>query len=213
MKQVFALGAAVILTFTACSRRSPEGSGGSELITDIEETIAAQTVVNRYLFTSVTPKLRTCWSRLQGEGTVDLALRYARSDKNWVFEKVDTISSTMPVDQMRAAQACMHEAATGTSFTLGERPGGTNFERFVVKWRWLVPLPPEGSQEMARRVGEQEPPKGCAKCITDGGARCVWSETGKQEDCRVDGPTQCSTNGTKCLSGVYGRAGNGIVIF
>lgn len=211
MKQICALAAAAIFLVIGCTRRSPDG-GGSE-INDIEETIAAQTVVNHYLFTSVTSKLRTCWSKLQGEGTVDLALRYAKSNTKWMFEKVDAISSTLPDEQLRLAQACMQEASTGSSFALEERPGGKNFERFVVKWRWLVPLPAEGSQEMARRVGEQDPPKGCAKCISNYPARCVWSETGKEEDCRVEAPNACSTTGTKCLSGLYGRAGSGILIF
>ncbi len=210
MKNVLSVFTAVTLVFTACTQRPPERS---ELLDDLEATIADQQSVNHYLFTAVTPKLRTCWSKLQGEGTVDLALRYTKSDQKWVFERADTISSTLPNTQFTAAQVCMQEAVTGSSFALDERPGGKVFERFVLKWRWLVPLPAEGSQEMARRASEQDPPKSCAKCIAHYPARCVWSETGKEEDCRVHGPNVCSTTGTKCLSGIYGRAGNMIVIF
>ncbi|HJU73938.1 MAG TPA: hypothetical protein VJ717_09335 [Gemmatimonadaceae bacterium] len=208
MKHVFALATAVF-AFTACNP-APEAS---ELITDLEQTAASQSVVNHYFFTSVTPKLRTCWSQLQGEGTVDLALRYTKSDSGWMFERVEPLTSTLPNEQVAAAQACMQEAATGSSFALEEPRGGKSFEKFVVKWRWLVPLPEEKSQEMARRLNNTDPPKGCAKCIANYPARCVWSETGKEEDCRVEAPNSCSTTGTKCLSGLYGRAGSGIIIF
>jgi hypothetical protein len=208
MRPIFPLVAASLIA--ACA---PEPAERSELLDDLEATVAAQTAVNHYLFTSVTPKLRTCWGSLQGEGTVDLALRYRLSDGKWTFERADTIGGTLPNEQQSAAQACMQQAAMGSSFELAEPAGAKTFERFVVKWRWLVPLPPEGSQIMARRLNDQEPPKGCAKCIANYPARCVWSETGKEEDCRVDGQNVCSTTGTKCLSGLYGRAGSGILIF
>jgi hypothetical protein len=208
MKRRFVAGAAFILVFAACNR--PQRSG---LLDDLEETVAAQQVVNHYLFTSVTPKLRTCWSRVQGEGTVDLALRYRRSDRKWVFERAEIIRSTLTNEQAAAAQACMQESANGSSFDLDEKPGGKAFERFVLKWTWLVPLPEEGSEAMARRAGGLTPAAGCAKCISNYPARCQWSTTGSEEDCRVEGPNACSTTGTKCLTGIYGRAGDMIVIF
>jgi hypothetical protein len=207
MKRSLLVGAAFILVFAACNR--PQRSG---LLDDLEETVAAQQVVNHYLFTSVTPKLRTCWSRLQGEGTVDIALRYRKSDRKWVFERAEVIRSTVP-NAADAALACMQESASGSSFDLDEKPGGKAFERFVLKWTWLVPLPEEGSEAMARRAGGLTPASGCAKCISNYPARCQWSETGKEEDCRVEAPNACSTTGTKCLTGIYGRAGNMIVIF
>lgn len=209
MKQSFFISAGLLLVFAACNR-SPQTSG---LLEDLEETVAAQQVVNHYLYTSVTPKLRTCWSRVQGEGTVDLALRYKKTDRQWVFERAEAIRSTLPNEQAAAALACMGQSATGSSFVLDEKAGGKAFERFVLKWTWLVPLPEEGSEAMARRAGGVTPASGCAKCIANYPARCQWSETGKEEDCRVEGPNVCSTTGTKCLTGIYGRAGNMIVIF
>jgi hypothetical protein len=209
MKRSFLIGAALILVFAAC-KRSPQTSG---LLEDLEETVAAQQVVNHYLYSSVTPKLRTCWSQLQGEGTVDLALRYRKTDRQWVFERAEAIRSTLPNEQAAAAVACMGQSASGSSFVLDEKAGGKAFERFVLKWTWLVPLPEEGSEAMARRAGGVTPASGCAKCITNYPARCQWSETGKEEDCRVESPNSCSTTGTKCLTGIYGRAGNMIVVF
>jgi hypothetical protein len=208
MKKRLLIGAALVVGFAACNR--PQRS---DLLDDLEQTIAAQQVVNHYLFSSVTPKLRTCWSKLQGEGTVDIALRYRKSDGKWAFERAEPIRTTLPNEQLAAAVACMGESAKGSSFALDESAGEKAFERFVVKWTWLVPLPEEGSEAMARRAGGLTPASGCAKCISNYPARCQWSETGKEEDCRVEAPNACSTTGTKCLTGIYGRAGNMIVIF
>ena len=209
MKQSVLVSAALMLVLAACNKAPRE----STLMEDLEETVAAQQIVNHYLYSSVTPKLRTCWSRLQGEGTVDIALRYRKSDRKWGFERAEAIRSTLPNDQAAAALACMSESATGSSFVLDEKAGGKAFEKFVLKWTWLVPLPEEGSEAMARRAGGLSPSSGCAKCISNYPARCQWSETGKEEDCRVEAPNACSTTGTKCLTGIYGRAGNMIVIF
>jgi hypothetical protein len=208
MKRSFLVGAALILVFAACNR--PQRS---TLLDDLEQTVAAQAVVNHYLFTSVTPKLRTCWNRVQGEGTVDVALRYTKSEGKWVFDRVEVIRSTLSNEQAAAAQACMQTSASGSSFALDEKAGGKSFEKFVLKWTWLVPLPDEGSEAMARRAGGLTPASGCAKCNANYPARCEWSTTGSEEDCRVEGPNSCSTTGTKCLTGIYGRAGDAIVIF
>jgi hypothetical protein len=208
MRCTFLVGAAFILAVAACNR--PQRS---TLLDDLEATVTAQEIVNHYLYTSVTPKLRTCWSKLQGEGTVDLALRYRRSNQQWIFERGEIIRSTLTNDQAAAALACMQQSANGSSFALDERPGGKAFERFVLKWTWLVPLPEEGSEAMARRAGGLTPASGCAKCNANYPARCEWSQTGSEEDCRVEGPNSCSTTGTKCLTGIYGRAGDMIVIF
>jgi hypothetical protein len=210
MKHRFLVGAALMLVFAACKQYPPRESS---LLDDLEETVAAQQVVNHYLFTSVTPKLRTCWSRVQGEGTVDIALRYRKSDRQWTFERAEAIRSTLTNEQSAGAVACMQESAKGSSFALDEKAGGKAFERFVLKWTWLVPLPEEGSEAMARRAGGLTPAAGCAKCISNYPARCQWSTTGSEEDCRVEGPNACSTTGTKCLTGIYGRAGDMIVVF
>lgn len=187
----------------------------SDYLNDIEETISAQEQVNYYFHKEVTPKLRTCWGSVKGEGTIELGLTYTSEKGLWVFESAKTIRSNLAAAQDAVALRCMQDAAAGTSFELRERKGGKSFEKFLVKWIWVVPLPPEGSEAMARSVSEVEPDKkGCAKCITTyPGARCQWSEKGAEADCRVDGPYVCSTSGTKCLTGIYGRAGDGVIIF
>lgn len=209
MRRNVLAGAALMLAFTACNRPPRQSS----VLDDLEATIAAQEVVNHYLYTSVTPKLRGCWGRLEGEGTVDIALRYKKSERKWVFDRAEAIRSTLTAEQSAAALACMQEAAGGSSFALDEKAGGKAFEKFVLKWTWLVPLPQEGSEAMARRAGGLTPAAGCAKCIANYPARCQWSQTGSEEDCRVEGPNSCSTTGTKCLTGIYGRAGEAIVVF
>lgn len=212
MKHVYLVGAALALIFVACTQSgTPKQSGRS--LDELEETIAAQQVVNHYLYTAVTPKLRTCWGRVQGDGTVDIALRYSKLGGRWVFDSAESIRSTLPEEQAAIALRCMQESARATSFVLDEKRGGKNFEKFVLKWTWLVPLPAEGSEAMARRAGGLTPAAGCAKCNPNYPASCQWSQTGSETDCRVDGPTVCSTSGTKCLTGIYGRAGDMIVVF
>lgn len=211
MRRVHLIGAALALIFVACTQRGTPHRG--TLLSDLEDTIAAQQVVNHYFYTTVTPRLRPCWDRVQGEGTVDIALRYSKAGGRWVFDSAEGIRSTVPQEQAAVALRCMQESARATSFVLDDRRGGKTFEKFVLKWTWLVPLPADGSEAMARRAGGLTPAAGCAKCISNYPARCQWSPTGSEEDCRVEGPNACSTTGTKCLTGIYGRAGDMIVIF
>lgn len=219
MKRIQLVGL-VSLTVLACTHRgapppnappAPGSQDQSGAPLDAT-TIAAQEAVNRYFHAAVTPKLRTCWDRVQGEGTIELALTYVRSEGGWMLESVAALRSDLPEEQRAAAVRCMQESARGTSFTLGGDEGSRNAGKLVLKWVWLVPLPAEGSDVMARRAGEMDTPQGCAKCIANYPARCQWSSSG-EADCRVDGPTQCSTSGTKCLSGIYGRAGGSIITF
>jgi hypothetical protein len=188
--------------------------GALERGLEAERTIAAQTVVNHYFYTVVTPKLRTCWDRVKAEGTIEMALTYRKSGQRWVFDGVERIGSSVPEKEAAAALQCMQDSARDTSFVLEEKDRAKKYEKFVLKWTWLVPLPAEGSEIMARRLNDTtEPARGCAKCNPNYPARCEWSKTGSEGDCRVEGPTSCSTTGTKCLTGIYGRAGGAIIIF
>ena len=210
MKPINLVGAALSLIFVACTYSATPQSQEQKAL---EETITAQVAVNHYFYTAVTPRLRACWDRVQGEGTIEMAFRYSKSRGDWVFESVEGIRSSLPAEQGAVALRCMQESARATSFTLKEEGGAKVFEKFVLKWTWLVPLPAEGSEIMARRLGTVTPTAGCAKCISNYPARCQWSQSGRETDCRVDGPNQCSTSGTKCLTGIYGRAGDMIVVF
>lgn len=220
MTRIGRVGAALSLTLLACTHRGPSQAAEEPAPASPEQgdtpspaTVAAQEAVNRYFHAEVTPKLRACWERLQGEGTVEIAFTYAASGGGaWALESVEPIKTTLPEEQGAAALRCMQESARGTSFTLPPDDGAEAYEKLVLKWTWLVPLPPEGSEALARRAADEDPPRGCAKCIPHYPARCQWSSSG-EADCRVDGPNQCSTSGTKCVGGLYGMAGNGVVIF
>ena len=211
MKQINLVAAAFALILVACTPGVTPKQSGS-LMEERERTIAKQVKVNHYFYTAVTPKLRTCWDRVNGEGTIEMALTYSKSDGRWVFENVTEVRSSLTKEQDAVALRCMQDSARATSFTLDE-DGLKKFERFVLKWTWLVPLPREGSEQMARRAGGLTESPGCAKCNANYPASCTWSSSGSESDCRVDGPNQCSTSGTACLTGIYGRAGDGILIF
>ena len=52
-----------------------------------DDGAAAASRIGRYLQTSVVaPKLRQCWSQLQGEGVVAMDLNYRKAGNNWTFE-------------------------------------------------------------------------------------------------------------------------------
>jgi hypothetical protein len=212
MKQINLVCATLAMIFVACTHGVTPVHSAS-LLEELEDTISAQVIVNHYFYTVVTPKLRACWDHVQGEGTIEMAYTYRKSGGRWLFESVERIASSVPEKQGAVALQCMQDSARATSFELKEEDSAKKFEKFVLKWTWLVPLPAEGSAMMAKRAGETEPPAGCAKCNPNYPARCEWSQTGSESDCRVDGPNQCSTSGTKCLTGIYGRAGNSIIIF
>ena len=54
-------------------------------------------------------------TKVQGEGTVDIALRYNKSGGKWLFDRAEIIRSTLSSDQATAAQACMQASASGSS--------------------------------------------------------------------------------------------------
>jgi hypothetical protein len=221
MPRIGRVCAALSLTLLACTHRGPAQAVDQPAPASPEQgerpsqaTVAAQEAVTRAFHATVTPKLRACWDRLQGEGSIEMAFTYVASSGGggWELENVEPIKATLPEEQVAAAVRCMQESARGMSLTLPPDDGSKAYEKLVLKWTWLVPLPPEGSEALARRAADEDPPRGCAKCISNYPARCQWSASG-EADCRVDGPSQCSTSGTKCLGGLYGMAGNGLVIF
>jgi hypothetical protein len=224
MKQVNLVCAILAMIFVVCTQSVTPVHSGSLLEElagvldrgrDVEKTIAAQVTVNHYFYSVVTPKLRACWGRVQGEGTIEMALNYRKSGVRWLFESVERIRSSVPEEQGAVALQCMQESARDTSFLLEEKDSARTFEKFVLKWTWLVPLPAEGSDEMVRRMAERPntTPKGCAVCKPNYPARCQWSSAGGEGGCRVDGPNACSTDGTKCLTGMYGSAGGSVIVF
>lgn len=211
---------AAAVASVACRTSPPaplDSSGGKDVI-------ASQNRINRYFHQNVVPKLKTCWSGLQGEGTIDLEFIYKRAGTTWAWERLSVTGSTLREDQISLAQHCMQDSVSGTSFRMEDDDGGAT--EFVVDWRWPVPWP-EDITSLARMAGS-------------GGI--VWGDCGlgklaKCQDCLADkktkklscqstcsGYTQCSPNpdgngctmGPKspaCVSGYSSGNAGGAVIY
>jgi hypothetical protein len=179
MFRVLLLAAAVVPACRANPAPPLEIGGGRDVI-------ASQNRINRYFHQNVVPKLKTCWSRLQGEGTIDLEFVYRRAGAEWAWEGLSVTGSTLRDDQTSLAQQCMRDAASATSFRVegddGEAP------EFVVDWRWPVPWPQDVTA-LARMAGA-------------GGI--IWGDCGlgklsKCKDCLPDKKTKKLTCQSVCI--------------
>src|SRR5713226_7752374 len=61
-----------------------------------EKTLTTQQRLNRYFHGDVVPKLKDCWSRVQGKGTIVLKYTYMKAGSGrWVFDKLEIGQSTL----------------------------------------------------------------------------------------------------------------------
>src|SRR5215475_13906538 len=79
---------------------------------DTDRQIArAQNQLNRHFSDAVvTPALRECWSRLQGDGAIVFDFTYRRSGNRWAFDKIALIKSNLPAGQEEVALRCMQNS-------------------------------------------------------------------------------------------------------
>ena len=76
---------------------------------DTQRQIArVQNQLNRHFSDAVvTPTLRECWSRLQGDGAIVFDFTYRKSGSRWVFDKIALIKSNLLAGQDEVALRCM----------------------------------------------------------------------------------------------------------
>jgi hypothetical protein len=190
----------------------------------LKESVAMQKRINRYFHTVVVPKLKTCWDRVQGDGTIEIKYLYAVEAKGtWSFKTIQASKSDLPKDQEKAAVACMQQAVTATSFPKEKSEKGTSY---LISWVWPVPMPPDAEQQVARMWGSGGGQgNGCdghgaaARCVTCKGSplTCVYVCVGS-DTCEVQATTPggfnsiCSEGGQCASGGAFGVVG-GIVIY
>lgn len=140
---VLILGALIFAYSKAQQRRQPQVPQVASRMTNeqrLQRTITTQQRINRYFHGSVIPKLRNCWSRVQGRGTIAIEHTYARdASGKWVVEKLAVGKSTLPRGQDTVALQCMQDAVRGSSFPVEGDDGDS--KQYVVKWTWPVPFP------------------------------------------------------------------------
>ena len=213
---VFRLVLLCILTLILASCEQQRGIRSS-----FEETVKEQKRINRYFHGHVIPKLRTCWSGVQGEGTVMIVYRYAKDKTgHWVPAKLDVHESTLREGQEHVALACMQEAVKATSFPVGTIEQREN--EFVLYWSWPVPLPADTTKETVLFMGQGggigtggcdgagTPPK-CFNCsvIHQFGCKdvCVgYSDCSSEED-ENGSVTSCEKADACASGGPFGAVG------
>jgi hypothetical protein len=144
MRTVNVLAAAVLAATASWHWQAPSEPirvTGPETQPTVSADINAQNRINSFMFVAVLPKLHSCWSRLQGNGTVLFKYSYKRSGTNWVWSTHDIESMTIPRDQAAAALYCMNEAARDTSFPMEASEAARRTDEMDIHWEWPVPFP------------------------------------------------------------------------
>jgi hypothetical protein len=110
----------------------------------LEQSVATQKKINRYFHDVVVPKLKTCWSRIQGSGTIAMKYSYKNAKDRWAFETVKVGKSDLPKGQDEVALDCMQKAVAATSFP---KETGDTSASYSINWSWPVPFPPDAGQQ------------------------------------------------------------------
>jgi hypothetical protein len=61
-----------------------------------KQAVEVQARVEKYLYSSVVPRLRRCWATLEGSGSLRVTHEYARENTNWVARSLVLDSSSLP---------------------------------------------------------------------------------------------------------------------
>jgi hypothetical protein len=199
-------------------QRSPATNGS------FERTIATQKEINRYFDAEVSPKLRTCWSRVQGEGMITFDFTYTKDARGrWVWEKLGVRKSTLREGQDAVALACMQDSVRGTSFPTATFD--TAEDKLLLHWNWPVPLPPDASEQVRAMLRSRGglgteggcdghgAPTACWECGSGSGA-CISVCVG-YTTCTQTGrpPNGCGGHGACASGGPFGLVGRGTVLY
>ncbi len=188
----------------------------------IRRTVATQQRVNRYFNNTVIPKLKDCWSRIQGRGTIDIEHNYTRNTSGkWAAGRLTVSKSTLPGGQEAVALQCLQNAVRDTSFPV-ERDDGVNKE-YVLKWTWPVPFPTDMAEQtraMFAATGGgsgsgcdgKGTPAACWDCVyqKDGIPKCKQKCSGYKE-CAYGPQNSCQASAGCVTGGLTGVASRTII--
>ncbi len=205
---------------TACNR--PGNEEPPPLPDFSEDGAGVQRRVTQYL-EGVVPKVRTCWSQLQGEGAIATDMVYRKSGSAWTLDSVRVTRSTLAKGQETTAEQCLSDAARGSSFAVdaNERLEQAA-SKFVVRLGWLIPLPPPNTEltkdQVARMIGTGGviTVPGCSNCVSNPnppyGLKCESKSSGSNVDCEEISSNVCATTPRACMRGVFGGS-RGVIMF
>jgi hypothetical protein len=201
----------LLLTFSNTQSRVPQtrqtAAARPEQQLTLERTVSAQRRFNRFFEKDVTPKLKDCWARIKGKGTVEIKYTYRRdANGKLASDQLAVSSSTLPPGQEAVALRCMEDSLRGTNF-----PSDSNQSTYTLYWNWSVPLPanfPQAATQISAGAGVggggcdgKGAPARCWMCAV-GGCRpaCFGGES-----CRIIRP-YCRVVGDCGTGGIYGVA-------
>lgn len=140
---------AILFGHSQTQRTTPQGPQVTARINNeqrLQKTITTQQRLNRYFHSDVIPKLRNCWSHLQGAGTIQINHNYTKDDNGkWVVKDLTIGNSTLPRGQEAIALRCMQAAVLRSSFPVASDDGDS--KEYVVKWTWPVPFPVNADEQ------------------------------------------------------------------
>jgi hypothetical protein len=180
-----------------------------------ERTEAAQQRIAGAFYSSIVPKMKSCWVRVNGKGAVQFKYTYRKQGNDWVWQGVELDGTSLEKGQEAAALQCMQEAASGSTFPVTPEEVARNSNELVIYWGWPVPLPKDITQlaRMATSHTEESCLKLCKDCVPNNErvSECVSSCKGFI-GCVQDGTgTGCKMSGAECVSGRSGPAMGGVI--
>ena len=157
-----------------------------------EKTAAAQGRITGAFYSSIVPKMKTCWDQVKAKGAVQFKYEYLRDRNNWVFQDVHADGSSLERSQQQAtAMNCMKEAASNSTFPVEPEEIARESKEMVIYWGWPVPLPADTTQ-LARMITDPGGPGECPKLCKD----CAWKPGQSFCASACSGFTGCSEDGT-----------------
>jgi hypothetical protein len=216
----------LLLAVPACNRNNETTAGvhvQEPEAASVDKDVQSQNRINGFLYAALVPKLQSCWASIKGKGEISFKYTYKRDGSNWLWQEEEVESSTLPTDQSAAAQKCMQDAASGSSFPMEASEAVRKSDTFHLHWSWPVPFPPD-VRTMALMIstnpggGSGECPKSCVDCVCKGGpgpskCSCTTSCSGYTGPCTEDSDgSGCRMFFPKCSTGRIGFFGGGLVI-
>lgn len=221
---------ALILVYSQTPRQRaqiPENATAQTL--SIDKQVSTQQRINRYFHGDVMAKIKSCWSNVQGKGTIGMKHVYNRTGERWTFTAVDVQKSNLPSEPTKIAFRCMSDSLRGSSFAID--PAEIGLKSFVLNWTWPVPFPTNETQLTramfaAKPSGGGSSSGGCDGHGTE--AKCYACKAGREdlscqtvcvgkETCTItmqQGGSKTCGGETACASGgPFGVAGTSRVIY
>ena len=152
------IGFMLPLMLLSCAHHKPQ-----EPVTDpaqkLEQVIAEQDRVNRYLQAWVVPNLLPCWDTMHSEGIISVQVAYHRQGDLWVASNAGMENSTLTKGEDQTALQCLRAAILGTSFKAEADDGQA--KEYLVHWTFPVPWPKDAEEVVQRMINTGGGGKGC----------------------------------------------------